>query len=78
MKRNRKLMIALASVFVFLATSAGAFWAYVGDYYHADMEAIQSYGIHLFGRKMQSEEEIAMVNYGLENKVAIITGTNNL
>lgn len=65
MKRNRKLMIALASVFVFLATSAGAFWAYVGDYYHADMEAIQSY------------ESIQAVHIESMNAGAMIFSTEN-
>ena len=43
MKGNRKLIIALVSIFVFLAITAGAFLIYVGDYYHADNDAIQSF-----------------------------------
>lgn len=43
MKQKRKLLITLAIIFTFLVITVGGFFIYVNDYYHADMEAIQSY-----------------------------------
>jgi hypothetical protein len=42
-KRNRKWIIIAASVLLTLAVIVGAFAIYVGDYYRADIDAIEAY-----------------------------------
>lgn len=41
--KKRKRRIIITSILLVLASLVGAFAIYVGDYYHADMEAIQAF-----------------------------------
>ena len=67
-KIKKGLLIALAVLLVFTAV----FGIYAGDYYHADLEAIQNNSLHMDYERMERLEDGSLVFYPAEYDSAVI------